>query len=384
MLNPNMSLIEKENTFTLVNKKIAAYKKKHPNNKVIALSIGDVSKPVCKPVLDAMHKAVDDLGKMETFQGYGLYYGLPSLRKLIIENDYKKYHFTIDEVYIGDGTKTDVTGILELFDIKSKVLVSDPMYPIYKNGCHAMSRNVECMKLDENCKPVIPSKHFDLIYICSPSNPTGSTLNKKDLTAWVKYAIKNKAVILYDNVYESFVHTKGNVKSVYDIPGAKKCVIEFRSFSKKASFTGLRCSYFVIPNQIAKGINDIYKERTLNRFNGASYVAQKGAEATFTKEAKKIIKDNMNYYLANAKYMKKEFEKLGFKVIGGIDAPYLWIYTEEDSWKFFDKCLNKMEVVIMPGAVFGKNSSHYFRVSALASSEVCHEAIRRFKEYYEK
>jgi len=384
MLNQNMKAIEKKNTFSMVTKKIKDYKIAHPHNDVVSLGIGDVSKPICKPIIEAMHKAVDDLSDMSTFQGYGAYYGLTSLRELILKNDYKNFGFSIDEVYVGDGTKSDCSSILEVFDKDIKILVGEPLYPIYKNSCYSMSRNVFEAKLDSDEKMIIPSEHYDVIYICSPSNPTGVVLTFDDLNKWVKYAIKNKAVILYDNVYESFITSKNVPHSIYEIKGAKKCAIEFRSFSKRASFTGLRCSYFILPKDIDKHIIEYWKERTINRFNGASYVAQKGAEASYSKEAKKIIKENMKYYHNNAMYLKKEFEKLGFEVKGGVDAPYLWIKTNMSSWKFFDLCLNKLNVIITPGIIFGKDADKYARISALGTYENAVKAIERFKKYYEK
>ena len=379
-----MNKIEKNNTFSLVTKKINAYKKAHPENNIVSLGIGDVSKPVCKPVIEAMHKAVDDLADMKTFQGYGAYYGLPSLRKLIAENDYKDFGFSIDEIFVGCGTKTDSTSILELFDKNAKILVGQPMYPIYKNAAYAMSRNVYIAPQNKNNKMAIPSEHYDIIYLVSPSNPTGEVLNKKELSAWVKYALKENAVILYDNVYEAFIHTPGLPHSIYEIKDAKKCAIEFRSYSKKASFTGLRCSYFVLPKELGNGIDEIWKERTINRFNGASYVAQIGAEATYSKKAQRIITKNMEDYRKNAELLRKGFEDLGFKVTGGVDAPYLWIKTNKDSWVLFDEYLEKLEVIITPGAIFGEGSRNYFRVSALGSRETCKQALERIRKYYEE
>ena len=290
MLNKNLDRIEKDNTFSLVNKRLNAYKKANPNAKIISLGIGDVSKPISKPVIKAMHKAVDDLADMKTFKGYGSYYGLDELRQTIIKNDYKDFGFTIDEVYVSDGCKSDSTNILELFDKDVKVLLGNPLYPIYKNGCLSLSKTIEEVKLNENYKLDVPNKHYDVIYICSPNNPIGNAYTYDELKKFVKYAIKEKAIILFDNVYEPFISSKDVPHSIYEINGAKKCAIEFRSFSKKASFTGLRCSYFVIPKQIDKNVNYYWKERTLNRFNGASYVAQIGAIETYSKEAKKNTK----------------------------------------------------------------------------------------------
>ena len=384
MLNKNLDRIEKDNTFSLVNKRLNAYKKANPNAKIISLGIGDVSKPISKPVIKAMHKAVDDLADMKTFKGYGSYYGLDELRQTIIKNDYKDFGFTIDEVYVSDGCKSDSTNILELFDKDVKVLLGNPLYPIYKNGCLSLSKTIEEVKLNENYKLDVPNKHYDVVYICSPNNPIGNAYTYDELKKFVKYAIKEKAIILFDNVYEPFISSNDVPHSIYEIKGAKKCAIEFRSFSKKASFTGLRCSYFVIPKQIDKNVNYYWKERTLNRFNGASYVAQIGAIETYSKEAKKIQKQNIKEYMANAKYLRDSFRELGFEVIGGIDAPFMWINVKQDSWKFFDFCLKKLNVIVIPGIIFGSEGKEYIRVSALGNIENSKIAIRRFKEYYEK
>ncbi|MDO4940407.1 MAG: LL-diaminopimelate aminotransferase [Erysipelotrichaceae bacterium] len=384
MINKNLDKLDKDNTFSLVNKKLKAFKIANPNKKVVSLGIGDVSKPICKPVIDAMHKAVDELADMKTFSGYGNYYGIEKLRDVIIKNDYKDFGFSIDEVYVSDGTKTDSTSILELFDKDAKILLGNPLYPIYKNGCLALNKNIEELPLNKDYKLSVPNKHFDIIYLCSPNNPIGNAYTYDELTRWIKYALKNKSVILFDNVYEPFISSKDVPHSIYEIKGAKKCAIEFRSFSKKASFTGLRCSYFIIPKQLDKNVNYYWKERTLNRFNGASYVAQAGAIATYSKQAKKIQKQNINEYKKNARFLKKSFIELGFEVIGGDDAPFMWLKIKEKSWKFFDFCLNKLNVVVIPGVIFGANGEYHVRISALGKLEDSKIAIERFKKYYEK
>ena len=384
MLNQNLKLIEKDNTFSLVNKKINKYKKDNPKAKIISLGIGDVSKPICKPVIDAMHKAVDDLADIKTFKGYGNYYGLSSLRETIIKNDYKDFDFSIDEVYVSDGTKSDSTNILELFDSSVDVLVGNPLYPIYKNGCLSLSKKIHEIPLNKDYKMDVPDKHYDIVYLCSPNNPIGNAYTYKELNKWIKYANKEKAIIIYDNVYEPFITSKDVPHSIYEIKGSKSCAIELRSFSKKASFTGLRCSYFIIPKQIGKDINYYWKERTLNRFNGASYIAQVGAEASYKKSAQKIQKQNIKEYMENASFLKKSFEELGFDVTGGIDAPFMWVDVKQNSWKYFDFCLKKLNVVVIPGVIFGTNGENHIRVSALGKLEDSKIAIRRFKEYYEK
>lgn len=384
MMNKNLDRIEKDNTFSLVNKKVREHKKNNQKAKIISLGIGDVSKPISEPVIKAMHKAVDDLADIKSFHGYGSYYGLSELRETIVKNDYNGFGFTSEEIYVSDGTKSDSTNILELFDKDVKVLLANPLYPIYKNGCLAMSKNIEEVSLNDEFKLAVPNKHYDIIYICSPNNPIGNAYTYDELNSWVKYAIKNKAIILFDNVYEPFITSKDVPHSIYEIKNAKKCAIEFRSFSKKASFTGLRCSYFVLPKEIFKNVNYYWNERTLNRFNGASYVAQIGAIASYSKKAIKIQKQNIKEYMKNAQYLRESFSSMGFDVIGGIDAPFMWIDVKQDSWKFFDFCLKKLNVIVIPGIIFGSNGKNYIRVSALGNIEDSKIAIRRFKEYYEK
>ena len=384
MFNQNLKHIEKDNTFSLVNKKINKYKKDNPKAKIISLGIGDVSKPISEPVIKAMHKAVDDLADMKSFKGYGNYYGLLKLRQTILDNDYKDFNFGIDEVYVSDGTKSDSTNILELFDDDVKILLANPLYPIYKNGCEALSKKIFEVSLNKEYKMDVPNKHYDVIYLCSPNNPIGNAYTYKELIEFVKYAKKEKAIIVYDNVYEPFISSADVPHSIYEIKGAKKCAIELRSFSKKASFTGLRCSYFIIPKQIDKDINYYWKERTLNRFNGASYVAQVGAIASYSKKAIKIQKQNIKEYMKNAKFLKDSFMELGFKVIGGEDAPFMWVDVRQNSWKYFDFCLKRLNVIVIPGVIFGSNGENHIRISALGKIEDSIIAIRRFKEYYEK
>ena len=386
MLNKSIDLIEEKDAFANATKTVKQYKKEHPSNKVLSLGIGDVSRPLVKPVIDAMHEAVDEMADMKTFRGYGLYYGLEELKEAILKNEYRKYGISVDEIYVSNGTKTDSTSILELFDIDSKILLSNPMYPIYRNGAYSLNRKVSFAKLDRNFKMLMPKERYDIIYICSPSNPIGIAYNREDLTKWVKYALKHHSVIIYDNVYNAYVRSKDIPKSIYEIEGAKGCAIELRSFSKSASFTGLRCSYFVLPEAIEKGINHLWQKRTINRFNGADYIVQKGAIATFSKEAKKELKDNIRYYQKNADYIKRELTSLGLEVIGGNDAPYLWVSfsKKKTSWEIFKTFLNELEVVVVPGEIFGSEGKHYCRVSALGTKENTVEAIERIKKYYEK
>lgn len=383
MLNKQLLKIEKENTFSKATRLINEYKAKNPDVNIISLGIGDVSKPIVKPIIEAMKKAVEDLGSMDSFQGYGAYYGLKELREVILENEYKNYDLTIDEIFVGDGTKSDSTNILEVFDINAKILVSNPIYPIYQNGAYALGRDVYFGDSDDNYKMLIPKEKYDVIYLCSPSNPVGNALTKNELKAWIDYALDNNSVLIIDNVYRAFVESDDVPFSVYEIEGAKKTCIEMRSFSKACSFTGMRCSYFVIPKEINKDILNLWKERTINRFNGASYVSQKGAIASYSNESKELISKNIEAYKENTKYLKEGFNKLGYRVIGGTDSPYLWIKTKNDmtGWETFDLFLKKLNIIIIPGEIFGSKGKYCFRVSGLGNIENSREAIKRIEEY---
>ena len=375
--------MEEDNIFKNVSLKVSNYKKNNPDKNVISLGVGDVSKPIVKPIIDAMHDAVDDLSDSNTFKGYGSYYGYDFLKEKILDFEYKEFDFSLDEIYVSNGTKTDSTSILELFDINSKICITDPMYPIYRDGAASLSRNVFLLEMKDDL-PVIPKEKYDIIYICSPNNPMGIAYNRDYLGKWIYYAIKNESIILYDNVYSAFIESSDVPKSIYEIDGAKKVAIEFRSFSKNASFTGVRCSYYIIPKEIKENINSIWKKRTINRFNGADYIAQKGALASFLPDAQELIKENIDYYKNNAKLLRDAFSNFGFHYIGGIDSPYLWVKIKDNktSWEMFDFFLKELNIIIIPGIIFGKNGDNYFRVSALGKNEDVLEAIRRMGEYY--
>ena len=382
MLNKNILKIDKVNAFSHASGVVREYRKRHPEKEIISLGIGDVSTPIIKPIIEAMHKAVDDLSDMSTFHGYGGYYGIEPLRRAILENDYPGLGFTVDEVYVSDGTKSDSTNLLELFDFNSKILLADPTYPIYRNGAYALSREVYYTGLDSDFKMIVPEEHYDIIYICSPSNPVGNALNREDLKKWIDYANKEKACIIYDNVYNAFISSEDVPRTIYEIPGAKTCAIELRSFSKTCSFTGLRCSYFILPKEID---SVLYKERTINRFNGASYVAQVGALASYLPESKKLIAENIRRYKENISYLKNSFEQMGFEVTGGIDSPYIWVKNKDNipSFDYFKKILETIDVIIVPGAIFGLSGDDHFRVSGLGTIDNSIKAIERFRKYYE-
>ena len=386
--NKDLFNLEVGDGFSDVTRKINQHKKNNPDAKIISFGIGDVSMPIVKPVIDAMHKAVDDLANIETFSGYGNYYGLEVLRKAIAENIYNGFDFSFDEVYISNGTKSDSANILELFDINSKIYLTNPGYSVYRDGALCLNRQTTTFPLTEqnNFVPTIPGERFDLIYMCSPNNPIGNAYTYNELKLWIDYAKANNSIILYDNVYFPFIRGKDKPKTIYEIDGAKEVAIEFRSFSKSASFTGVRCSYYIIPKEIDSNINVLWKKRTMNRSNGVDYIAQKGALAALDSEAELLLKNNIDYYLSNAILLKEAFEKLEFQVWGGEDSPFMWIKikNKEDSWEFFNFMLEKLNIIIIPGIVFGDFGDKYFRVSALGKKADIEEGIRRMSEYYEK
>ena len=386
--NEKIVNLEDNDTFLNVTRRINEFKKKNNNVELLSLGIGDVTLPIIKPVITAMHKAVDDLSDKDTFQGYNSSTGCLFLKEKILENEYKEFNFTTDEIYISNGTKTDCTSILELFALDSKICITNAMYPVYRDGAYSLSRNVYYLDANEdtNFIPDIPKEKYDIIYICSPSNPIGNCYSYEDLKKWVNYALDNKSIILYDNVYMPFISSKNVPKSIYEIEGAKKVAIEFRSFSKTASFSGVRCSYYVIPDDIDKDINKLWRKRTINRFNGTDYIAQRGAEAVYLKESQELIKENINYYKENTKLLYDTFIKLGFKVYGGVDSPYMWVKIKDNmkSWELFDLYLEKLNIIIIPGIIFGDNGDNYFRVSGLGTSNSIKEAIKRLEAYYEE
>jgi len=387
-INKKLYELKREDVFSNVTKKVNEFRTNNPGNKLISLGIGDVSKPVVKPIIDAMHKAVDDLSDMETFRGYCAYSGHDFLKDKILQNDYKDFSFSREEIYVSAGTKTDCTSILELFDIDAKICITNPMYPVYKDGATCLNRELIELSLSSDKEFVsdIPQDKYDVIYVCSPNNPIGIAYTYDELSSFVEYALANDCVILYDNVYETFITSPNVPRSIYEIPNAKKVAIEFRSYSKSASFSGVRCSYYVIPNDIHKDINALWMERTINRFNGTDYIAQRGAEAFYSPEAQKLIKKNTKEYMDNTQLLRKTFIDLGFEVWGGLDCPYLWVKIKDNlkSWAFFDLMLEKLNIIIIPGAIFGSYGDEYFRVSGLGYSDDTKEAVRRLKKHYEK
>lgn len=391
-INENFLNLEQSYLFSEIAKRVEKYKIENPDKKVIKLGIGDVTMPIVPAVLEAMHKAVDEIGTKEGFKGYGPEQGYEFLRKVIVENDYKIRGAEIekDEVFVSDGAKCDCGNIVDIFGKDNKVAITNPVYPVYLDTNIMSGRKVIYLPVtaENNFIPELPKEKVDMIYLCFPNNPTGTVLTKEELKKWVDYAKNNKSIILYDAAYEAFITDEGVPHSIYEIEEAKTCAIEFKSLSKTAGFTGIRCAYTVIPKEVmgytkqgkAVSLNQLWNRRTCTKFNGVSYVVQRAAEATYFKEGKKQIKENINYYLENAKIIKQGLEKNGFTCYGGMNSPYLWMKIPQKftSWEFFDYLLQEKQIVGTPGSGFGKNGEGYFRLSAFGDREDVVEAMKRF------
>lgn len=394
-VNENFFQLEENYLFSKILAKKQEYISKNPDKEIINMGVGDVSLPLVPCVIDAMHNAVDEMSKKETFRGYGLVEGYKFLREKINEIDYKNRGIQIeeDEIFISNGSKCDLGNIVDLFSSTNTVAIADPVYPVYRDTNIIAGRNkiVYLNATEENgFLPQIPEEKVDMIYLCCPNNPTGAVFTKEQLKKWVKYAKQNKSIIFFDSVYEVFITEDNIPHSIYEIDGAKDVAIEFRSLSKLAGFTGVRCSYIVVPKELKvyteKGeevsLNKLWYRRQSAKFGGVSYVAQRGAEAVYSNEGQKQIKENIKYYLENAGYIKEELEKLGLKVYGAKNSPYIWLKVPngEKSWDFFDRLLNEAAVIGTPGVGFGSCGEGFFRLTAFGSKENSVEAIRRLKQ----
>ena len=392
-INENFLKLQDSYLFSTIAKKVAKFTEENPDKKLIKLGIGDVTKPIVPAVLEAMHKAVDEIGTTEGFKGYGPEQGYEFLRNAIVENDYKARGVNIepDEIFVSDGAKCDCGNIVDIFGKDNKVAITDPVYPVYLDTNIMSGRKVIYLPVtaENNFVPELPKEKVDMIYLCFPNNPTGTTLNKEELKKWVDYAKENQSIILYDAAYEAFITEEGIPHSIYEVEGAKEVAIEFKSYSKTAGFTGVRCAYVVIPKAL-KGytkegeevsLNKLWNRRTCTKFNGVSYVVQRAAEATYSEEGKKQIKENIKYYLENAKIIKQGLEEAGFTCYGGVNSPYIWLKVPEGmtSWDFFDLLLEKANVVGTPGSGFGPSGEGYFRLTAFGSYENTLKALDRIK-----
>ncbi|MCX6344935.1 MAG: LL-diaminopimelate aminotransferase [Armatimonadetes bacterium] len=389
--------------FAEIARRVASFKDANPEANIIRLGIGDVTKPLVPAVVDAMHKAVDEMASVETFRGYGPEQGYDFLRKAVIENDYAPLGVSLDEdeVFISDGAKSDVANIQEIFGKDNIVAITDPVYPVYldtnvmagRTGKLEDGRFGGIVYLPCNAEngfvPSLPASKADMIYLCLPNNPTGTTLTKSELKKWVDYARETGAIILFDSAYEAYITEPDIPHSIYEVEGAKECAIEFRSFSKTAGFTGTRCAYTVVPKTVmartksgeSHPLNKLWNRRQTTKFNGVPYVVQKAAEAVYSIEGRKQIKEIIDYYMTNAKIIRDGLVEAGIEVYGGINAPYIWLKTPNnmDSWEFFDKLLNEANVVGTPGSGFGPSGAGYFRLTAFANRGNTIEAIARIK-----
>ncbi len=386
-INENYANLEQSYLFSTIAKKVNEYAAQNPDKKVIKLGIGDVTLPLCKAVTEALHKAVDEMGVQATFRGYGPEQGYDFLRKAVQKYYTKRnVELELDEIFISDGAKSDLGNILDLFSKDNTVLVPDPVYPVYVDTNVMAGRKVVYVDANgENEFLPLPDKNVqaDIIYICSPNNPTGAAYNKEQLQTWVDYAKSMNAIILFDAAYECFVSDENLPRSIFEIEGAKDCAIEFCSLSKTAGFTGTRCGYTVVPKALGV-LNKMWVRRQTTKFNGVPYIVQRGAEAVFSEEGQKEIRENINYYKENAKVISDTLKSCGIWHVGGKHSPYIWLKcpNDMDSWTFFDYLLENAQVVGTPGAGFGKNGDGYFRLTSFGSKENTAEAMKRFKKLF--
>lgn len=408
LINEHLLKLQKNYLFADIAKKVNAFKTTRPKAKVISLGIGDVTQPLCQAVIEAMHKAVDDMAHKETFHGYGPEQGYLWLREAIVKNDFlpRGVHIDPDEIFVNDGAKPDTGNIGELLRWDNSMAVTDPIYPVYVDSNVMNGRagvfengkwsNVTYMPCNEGngFVPQIPDHRVDMIYLCYPNNPTGMVISKEELRKWVNYAIHNDSVIFYDAAYEAYIQDEDIPHSIYEIRRARKVAIEFHSYSKTAGFTGVRCGYTVVPKELTAStidgerlpLNQFWLRRQSTKFNGTSYISQRAAEAIYTPEGKEQTRATINYYMQNAKIMHDALTDLGFTVYGGTDAPYLWVKTPGNtpSWKFFEELLYGAEIVCTPGVGFGPSGEGFVRLTSFGDRDDCIEAMARIKKWLGK
>ena len=405
LVNEHFLKLPNNYLFSDIAKKVNAFKVSHPKTDLIRLGIGDVTRPLPQASIEAMHKAVDELANKETFHGYGPEQGYDFLIDAVIRNDYapRGVYLEPGEVFISDGAKSDTGNIGDILRHDNSIGVTDPIYPVYidsnvmcgragilEDGKWSDVVYIPCTE-ENNFVPDLPSRRVDILYLCYPNNPTGTVISKAELKKWVNYALENDTLILYDAAYEAYIQDPDIPHSIYEIKGAKKVAIEFRSFSKTAGFTGVRCGYTVVPKELTAAtlegeripLNRMWNRRQCTKFNGTSYITQRGAEAIYTPEGKKQVKAIIQYYMANARIMKEALESTGLKVFGGENAPYLWVKTpgEVNSWKFFEQMLYEANVVGTPGVGFGPSGEGYIRLTAFGERADCEEAMKRIRKW---
>lgn len=403
-VNENFLKLPGSYLFSDIAKKVKAYQESHPDKRLIRLGIGDVTRPLPQASIEAMHRAVDEMANKSTFHGYGPEQGYDFLIDTIIKNDFEPHGIELSssEVFISDGAKSDTGNIGDILGLDNKVAVTDPVYPVYVdsnvmggragqlNGKQWSDITYMPCTAENNFIPSIPSNRIDVIYLCYPNNPTGTTLTKAELKKWVDYALSHDALILFDAAYEAYIREDDIPHSIFEIEGAKRCAIEFRSFSKTAGFTGVRCGYTVIPKEVTAttatgervALNALWNRRQCTKFNGTSYITQRGAEAIYSKEGKQQVRETIDYYMENARIMREGLTAAGIQVFGGKNAPYLWVKTPEGftSWQFFDHLLNEANIVSTPGVGFGPSGEGYLRLTAFGQREDCIEAIQRISQ----
>jgi len=403
-INENFLKLQAGYLFPEVGRRVREYQARNPTSKVISLGIGDVTQPLAPAIIEAMKKAVDEMSKEETFRGYDHgHVGYEFLREAIRENDFnaRGVEIDVDEIFVSDGAKCDTANIQEIFGPDNTIAVTDPVYPVYvdtnvmagrtgqadQNGQYDKIVYMPCTA-ENNFIPELPKSPVDIIYLCFPNNPTGAVATKEILNEWVNYARTNKAIILFDAAYEAFITDPRVPHSIYEIDGAKEVAIEFRSFSKTAGFTGVRCAFTIVPKQLkaytnngkAIEVNPVWHRRHCTKFNGVSYISQVGAAAVYSNEGKKQCRHIIDIYMTNAALICESLSRLGYKAYGGVNAPYIWIKTPDglSSWEFFDKLLQKANLIGTPGSGFGPSGEGYFRLTAFAQPENVKEAMKRF------
>lgn len=407
-INENFLKLQKNYLFADIAQKVAAYKEAHPEAQIIRLGIGDVTRPLAPAVIKALHKAVDEMAGADTFRGYGPEHGYEFLRETIVKNDFAPRGIKIgsDEIFINDGAKSDTGNFGDILGRDNSICVTDPIYPVYIDSNvmggragdfsgGAWSRISYCPCTADNAfVPQLPAVPADMIYLCYPNNPTGTALRREELEKWVQYAHRNGSLILYDAAYEAYITTPGIPHSIYEIEGARECAVEFHSFSKTAGFTGLRCGYTVVPRDLsvrtASGVtaslNQLWNRRQCTKFNGTAYIVQRAAEAVYSEEGRREVRETIDYYMTNARIMREALAEAGLKTYGGVDAPYIWLKTPEGtgSWEFFERLLQEINVVSTPGVGFGPAGEGYIRLTAFGNREDCEEAMRRLRGWLRK
>ena len=396
-VNQNFVMLPPSYLFVDIAAKVKQFSELHPETEIIRMGIGDVTRPLPRAVVEAMKAAADEMGRAETFRGYGPEAGYEFLRSAVAEHDFQSRGVDIkaDEIFVSDGAKSDTGSIGDIFGLDNVVAVCDPVYPVYvdtnvmagRAGEYVEGRGwskivyMPCLK-ENGFLPELPKKKVDLIYLCFPNNPSGVGISREELKKWVDYAAENQAVILYDAAYEAFITEADMPHSIFEINGAKRCAIEFRSFSKTAGFTGTRCAFTVIPKELTLdgvSLNQLWGRRQSTKMNGVSYVIQRGAEAVYTEEGRRQVRENIDYYLNNARIIREGLEKAGFEVYGGVNSPYVWMKTPGGltAWEFFDLLLEKTGVVGTPGSGFGLNGEGYFRLTSFNTKENTQKAVER-------